>query len=190
MGPSKYKSRRVGHDALPGAAPLATGPANLGSPTLTVGQIVEQLGPVAPDAGAVSERIRHWTREGLILPVDQHHAGTGRHRRYGPDAVYEAAILNALATVGLQLVSRPYIHSALSQVRTALRTWQQAESSGRKLPLFYLVISHDMSRIGGEPTVSIQEGRVKDIATSEIAIVLNLSQLFVRVQESSRRVSQ
>ena len=114
MAASKQKPRKV-HTLT--AAPLTTAPPNLGSPKLTVGQIVEQLGPVAPEAAAMSERIRHWTREGLLLPVDQHHAGTGRHRRYGPDAVYEAAILNALATAGLQLVSQPYIHSALSQVR-------------------------------------------------------------------------
>lgn len=96
------------------AAPLTIDSPELGAPILTVGQIVEQLGPVAPDAAAMSERIRHWTREGLLLPVNQHHAGTGRHRRYGPDASYEAAILNALATAGLQLVSRPYIQAALS----------------------------------------------------------------------------
>ena len=181
MGASKRKARRVTHHALE-AAPLATGPAELGRPTITVGEIVKQLGPVAPDAAAMSERIRHWTREGLLLPLNQHHAGTGRHRRYGPDAAYEAATLNALATAGLQLVSRPYIHSALSQARAALQKWQEARSAGHKLPLFFLVISHDVTRIGGEPTASIHEGIAKQNPIAEIAIVLNLSQLFLRVR--------
>jgi DNA-binding transcriptional MerR regulator len=184
MRASKKKAPQVKHHAL-AAAPHAGGSPELGAPTLTltVGQIVEQLGPVAPDAGAMSERIRHWTREGLLLPVNQHHAGTGRHRRYGPDASYEAAILNALATAGLQLVSRPYIQTALSKARAALHEWHQARTAGRKLPVFFLVILHDVTRIGGEPTASIHEGTVKHDRAAEITIVINLSQLFLRVSD-------
>jgi DNA-binding transcriptional MerR regulator len=183
MAASKKKGRQVKHHVLT-AVPLTVDAPELGKPTLTVGQIVEQLGPVAPDAAAMSERIRHWTREGLLLPVNQHHAGTGRHRGYSPDAVYEAAILNALATAGLHLVSRPYVHAALSQARAALKKWQEARRAGRKLPLFFLVILHDMTRIGGEPTASIHEGIVKQDPTAEMAIVLNLSQLFLRVRRT------
>lgn len=183
MGASKKKARQVKHHALT-PAPLTVGTPKLDAPTLTVGQIVEQLGPVAPDAAAISERVRHWTREGLLLPVNQHHSGTGRHRRYSPDASYEAAILNALATAGLQLVSRPYIHAALSQARVALQKWQQARSAGHKLPLFFLVILHDMTRIGGEATASVHEGIVKHDPTAEIMIVVNLSQLFLRVRRT------
>ena len=178
---SKKKARQVKHRALT-AVPLTVVTPELGTPTLTVGQIVEQLGPVAPDAAAMSERIRHWTREGLLIPVNQYHAGTGRHRRYSPHATYEAAILNALATAGLQLVSRPYIQPALSQARAALRKWQEAKSAGHKLPLFFLVISHEMTRIGGEPTASIHEGIVKHDPNAVVMIVVNLSQLFLRAR--------
>jgi DNA-binding transcriptional MerR regulator len=149
----------------------------VGAPTLTVGQIAERLGTVAPDAGA--ERIRHWTREGLLLPVSQHHAGTGRHRHYSPETIYEAALLNAFANAGLQLVSRPYIQAALNQARAALQKWRQ----GHKRPLF-LVISHDMTQINGEPTTSIHEGRVKHDPAAEIMIVVNLSQLFSGVRRT------
>jgi DNA-binding transcriptional MerR regulator len=180
MGTSKKKARQVKHHALT-ALPLTTGAPDLGRPTLTVGQIVEQLGPVAPDPAATSERIRHWTREGLLLPIDQHHAGTGRHRRYSPDASYEAAILNALANAGLQLVSRPYIQAALTQARAALKRWRQARSAGQKLPSFSLVISHDVEGIGAEPTATVHEGIVKQDPTAEIMIVVNLSRLFLRV---------
>jgi hypothetical protein len=166
------------------AAPLTVDSPNLGVPTLTVGQIVEELGPLAPDAAAMTERIRHWTREGLLVPVNQHHAGTGRHRRYNPEASYEAAILNALATAGLQLVSRPYIRAALIQARAALQEWHQARSAGRKLPVFLLVILHDMTRVGGEPIASIHEGTIKHDPNAEITIVVNLSQLFSRVRRT------
>ena len=144
------------------AVPLRAGSPEVGAPTLTVGQIVEQLGAVAPDsAAAMSERIRHWTREGLLLPADQHHAGTGRHRRYSPDTSYEAEVLNALANAGLQLVSRPYIRAALSQARVVLQKWRQARSAGHQLPLCFLVISHDITRIGGEPTLVDTRGNCK-----------------------------
>src|SRR5262245_44708376 len=113
-------------------------------PTVTVGQIVGQLRFIVADPPYISERIRHWTREGLLLPVKQHHAGTGRHRHYSPVAIYEAAVLNALARAGLQLVSRPYIQAALSQVRAVLKKWRRARSAGHKLPPFFLVISHEM----------------------------------------------
>ena len=177
---SKKKARQVKHRALT-AVPLTVASPELGTPTLTVGQIVEQLGPIAPDAAAMSERIRHWTREGLLIPVNQYHAGTGRHRRYSSHATYEAAILNALATAGLQLVSRPYIQPALSQARAALRKWQEAKSAGHKLPLFFLVILHE----SGEPTASIREGIMKHDPNAEVMIVVNLSRLFLRVRDSS-----
>jgi DNA-binding transcriptional MerR regulator len=182
MGLKNKEHRQAKRHALT-AVSLAVGSPELGRPTLTVGQIAEQLGPIAPDAGpAMSERIRHWTREGLLLPVRQHHAGTGRHRRYSPDASYEAAVLSALADAGLQLASRPYIQTALSQARVALQKWRQARSAGHKLPFFFLVISHDTPRIGREPTASIHEELVKHDPAAEIIIVVNLSQIFLRVR--------
>src|SRR5688572_14050394 len=102
MGISRTRKTQKGTRHALTAMRLAVSSPEIGSATITVGQIVEQLGPLAPDPAAMSERIRHWTREGLLLPVDQHHAGTGRHRRYRAEAAYEAAILNALATAGLQ----------------------------------------------------------------------------------------
>jgi hypothetical protein len=164
------------------AVSLIVGSPELGAPTLTVGEIVEQLGPLTPDqAAALSERIRHWTREGLLVPIDQHHAGTGRHRRYSIDTSYEAAVLNALASAGLQLISQPYIETALEQATAALRKWRQAIGAGHKPPLFVLVISHDRTQIGSEPTVSTHEELVQHAPAAEIMIVVNLSRLFSRV---------
>jgi DNA-binding transcriptional MerR regulator len=184
VGVSKKKAPQAKCHALI-AVPLAVNSPGLGAPTLTVGQIVEQLRPVAPDAAvAMSERIRHWTREGLLVPFDRHHAGTGRHRRYSADASYEAATLNAFAEAGIPLASRPYILTALSQARAALQKWHQARSAGYKPPVFFLVISHDVAGIGKEPTTSIHEGIVKYDPAAEITIVVNLSQLFMRVRKA------
>jgi hypothetical protein len=187
MASSKKKRRRVMRHSLK-AVPLTVGSPDLGGPTLTVGQIVEQLGPVTPDgAAALSERIRHWTREGLLLPVDQHHAGTGRHRGYSPATSYEVAVLNALASAGLHPVSRPYIRAALEQATAACQKWLQAMSAGHKPPLLFLVISHDRTQVGSEPTVSTHEELVHHAPAAEIMIAVNLSKLFSRVLS---RVSQ
>jgi hypothetical protein len=175
---SSKKSTRTGTtDALTAASVTVASP-ELGAPTLTVGQIVEQLGSLAPDPAAAGERIRHWTREKLLVPVDQHHAGTGRHRQYSDQASYDAAVLTALANLGLQLVSRPYIHAVLTKARAVLQEWQKGKSSEHK-PLFFLVISH---RIDSEPAVSVHEKIVKPDRAAEIVIALNLSQLFSAVR--------
>jgi hypothetical protein len=161
-------------------------------PTLTLGQMVGQLSLIIvdPPFGGMSgtsdtslrERIRHWTREGLLHPVKQHHAGTGRHRHYSPVATYEAAVLNAFARAGLHLVSRPYIQAALSQARTVLKKWHLARSAGHKLPPFFLVISHKMTS-KSEPTASIHEETVKPDPTADIVIVVNLTQIFSHVAQ-------
>jgi len=186
MSASKRKVRHLKRHTL-SAVSLTVGSPDLGAPTLTVGQIVEQLSAVAPDPAAISERIRHWTREGILVPVDQHHAGTGRHRRYTSDTGYEAAVLNSLANAGLHLVSRPYIQDALRHARAALQKWRQAIAAGHELPLFFLVISHEPTRVGSEPIVSTHEGVVSPAPAAEIMIVVNLSQLFFRMLS---RVSQ
>ena len=181
MNAAKKRGRKITRHALT-AAPLT-----VGSPTLTVGEIVEQLGAVTSDsAAALSERIRHWTREGLLVPVAQHHAGTGRHRRYGLDSSYDAAVLDALASAGLHLVSRPYIRDVLRHARAALHKCRQAIGAGSTLPPLFLVISQEPTHLGREPTVSIHEGVVNPPPGAEVMIAVNLSQLFLR----GLRVSQ
>jgi len=161
------------------AESIANPSPEVGEPTLTVGQIVDQLGSLAPDAAAMNERIRHWTREGLLRPVDQHHAGTGKHRRYDADASLDTAVLNALATAGLQVVSRPYVKTILAEARKALQNFRRDVSAGRKKQGIFLVISH--ARSGAEPKVYVREGVVNSDALTEVAIVINLSKLFTHV---------
>jgi hypothetical protein len=173
-GARRSQRQALGVAALPGASP------EIGAPTLTVGQIVEQLGSLAFDTQAMNERIRHWTREGLLHPVDLHHAGTGKHRRYGPDAVFEAAVLNALATAGLQVVSRPYVKTILTEVRKALKKYRATTAAGHKAPPFFLTVSHDLTQPGGEPTATLSESAVKYDSAADVAIVIKLSQLFAR----------
>jgi DNA-binding transcriptional MerR regulator len=148
----------------------------VGAPTLTVGQIAEQLVSIAPDRPATRERLRHWTREGLLSPVADHHSGTGNHRQYDPSSVYDAAILHAIARAGLNIASLPYLQSALSKAREARQKWERVENTG---PLF-LEIVH---KVGDGPTeVLIHEGEPKYDTSAELTIVINLTWILANVQ--------
>ena len=163
-------------------------PPVLGTPTLlTVGEIAQQLHTIAPDTTATIERIRHWTREHLLLPVDQHHAGTGKHRRYTEESISDSAILTVLANAGLPIVTQEYLRSALPLARGALRKWVKARSKNQHLSLF-LEISQVPSKTGG-PTVSIHEGAVKHDPTATLSLTINLSQIFARVLKDRAQAS-
>jgi hypothetical protein len=181
MQARKKAPQHVKNDALAAASITVRSP-EIGEPTLTVGQIVRQLEPLASDAATMSERIRHWTRLGLLLPVTQHHAGTGKHRGYHDSSGFVVTVLNTLADAGLQVASRPYIQVAMVKTRQALQKWQQARNAGRKLPLLFLVIVHEKTHKGSEPSVWLREGNPNNHPTGELAIVINLSELFSQVR--------
>jgi hypothetical protein len=67
--------------------------------------------------------------------VEQHHAGTGKHRRYAPGSAFDAAILSEIADIGVP-VTRDYLRSALPLARGALRKWRQPEAGTRTSPFF------------------------------------------------------
>jgi DNA-binding transcriptional MerR regulator len=148
------------------AKPLTVSPPVLGSPTLSVGDIAERLSALAPDATATVERLRHWTREGLLAPVDQHR-GTGKHRRYNENVAFDAAVLTALADAGLQ-ITRPYIRSALAQARAAMPSLLKARRD------LFLMVTH---RLDSEPLTEVRE-TAKPSPDALLTIVVNLAQLF------------
>jgi hypothetical protein len=133
-----------------------------------VGEIARRLGP---DIKANRERVRHWTREGLVSPVAHHHAGTGHRRRYEESVVYDAAILSTLARAGLHIVSRSYLPEVLSKARQARQHWQSATERG---PLF-LEISHAAD---GRAVIAVDTDRAKCDPAAELAILINLSEIY------------
>jgi DNA-binding transcriptional MerR regulator len=62
--------------------------------------ITARLNAEAEAVQPLFERIRHWTREGLLTPAGEKNPGTGRSRRYGDDAVRKARVLNSLTELG------------------------------------------------------------------------------------------
>ena len=124
---------------------------------------------VAIEGTALIERIRHWTRERLLLPAGQLHTGRGKHRYYPAGTIYEAALLQTLTTAGFTVSAWRYLTDALAAVRLSLPAWQRDGG-----PLF-LRISRDGTRDQVEVT------RERPESTPDLAIVVNLGQLFARV---------
>jgi DNA-binding transcriptional MerR regulator len=148
--------------------------------TLTVGQIAGILVHVgcAPDMAGTTERLRHWTREGFLKPVADHHEGTGKHRRYAPDAVLDALVLNAFADLGIQIAAKRHlITDALAQAKHAKVEWAH---SGTKGP-FALVIRYRMGKSDrgwGLTKIESSAGTVKDDPADTLTIKINLSKIF------------
>jgi hypothetical protein len=115
---------------------------------------------------ALVERIRHWTRERLLLPAGELHTGRGKHRCYPVDSICEAALLQTLTTFGL---TWRYLSDALAATRSSLPTWRLKGG-----PLFLLI-----SREGTRDRVEIVQERPQ--STADLAMVVNLAQLFARV---------
>jgi hypothetical protein len=47
------------------------------------------------------ERVRHWTKSGLLITAGAAHPGSGKRRTYAETAVGEALLLNAMAELGI-----------------------------------------------------------------------------------------
>jgi len=90
---------------------------------LTVREIAARLAAKPKERAALVERIRHWTREGLITPIGEKNPGTGRHRKYPVTVLPDVALLNTLAPVGIQV----------STLRHILRFVEGARSRARHL---------------------------------------------------------
>lgn len=155
-----------------------------GDPTLTVSELAQALAPVAPDVPGTVQRIRHWTRERVLFPVDLQHAGAGKHRRYAVDAVFDASILHVLTAFGLPVSGSRVLTDATTKARFAVPRWKAAKANGEvlELSLFILVTAEGMTAVG----VRVGKEEIKDAAGFRVADVvmkveLDLTKLFARV---------
>lgn len=66
-------------------------------------EIATRIAPTEDAVQSAFERIRHWTREGLLSPEGEENPGTGRKRLYGENEIKKARLFNALADFGIGL---------------------------------------------------------------------------------------
>src|SRR5262249_40811128 len=105
------------------------GSASADAAVLSSGEIADRIARSPEELPAIRERLRHWTREGLLVPIGDRKPGSGKHRRYETPALLDAAILNILADHGIPVVGRDLLY-ALARTRVAGADWQAKQKAG------------------------------------------------------------
>jgi DNA-binding transcriptional MerR regulator len=141
-----------------------------------VSEIADRIRRPGQSQAAVIERIRHWTSERLLSPHGKRNPGTGRHRLYDDFVLEDAALLNAMADMGLQIGVMRIALAVASQERTE---WGEAKTA-EGITLFLQI---DFPR-SGKPLPRIHFGGAEAFAPfgSEKSIVFNLTELFSRLK--------
>src|ERR1035438_1956331 len=73
-------------------------------PLLTVRDIAKRIRRDDEDLEVVVNRLRNWTKEGLLQFSGDKHPGTGKARLYPEDAVVDALVLGGLTAIGVPAV--------------------------------------------------------------------------------------
>jgi hypothetical protein len=139
--------------------------------TYSVSEIAEKIGRPGEDMRVVGDRIRNWTREGLLTPIGEKNPGTGRSRQYPETALLDALVLTTLTeSVGLQVVKVHGFADVFKHVRLFLKS--QSKSST------LLVIARDAR---SDSYVSLQRpdtlAKLITNSPADAHIVINLYQL-------------
>jgi hypothetical protein len=76
---------------------------------MTVRQMAHIIADSASDEESVFERIRHWTRERLLVPAHGQHPGTGNKRLYDQSVLQKAIVLNRLTEFGVSIKTLQFV---------------------------------------------------------------------------------
>jgi hypothetical protein len=96
--------------------------------TLSVKDIAERIKRPGEELQVTVDRLRNWTDQGLIHQVGEKNPGKGRARRYGRDALLEAALLEVLTDPENQ-IEMPAVRAAayLRAVKKEIAAdWEEA----------------------------------------------------------------
>jgi hypothetical protein len=96
--------------------------------TITAGDIVQTLMPITlrGNTGTLMERVRSWTKEKFLVPLEGLGQGPGKHVRYDPAVIYLAALLNTFAERGLQVSQQRKLVEAYAMLQP-LKSWTAAK---------------------------------------------------------------
>jgi hypothetical protein len=110
--------------------------------SFSVREVAERIQHRGEDTTAVVDRLRNWTKEGLLKAIGEKNPGTGRKRRYSEAAVIDALILNTIAGMGIPAIKvgqlRGAHHTALQLARIAAKEVTDRDRVGQTI---YLVVA-------------------------------------------------
>jgi DNA-binding transcriptional MerR regulator len=161
-----------------------------GDPALTVGQVAERLKSISPDIENTISKVRHWSREGMIFPVAQAGEGTGKHRLYAESVVYEAAILMATTSAGLNIAGSRFLIDALTIAKFALPKWRREKgplylAAWRRTPGRAIVdVTEEQPKLKDLRTPREEELKLTPHMPAELLITIDLAELWGRIEGS------
>jgi hypothetical protein len=145
--------------------------------TLTVRDIAQRVQRPGEELRTAVDRVRNWTKEGLLRPVGDIHPGTGRKKQYSEKAAIRAMILQAIsdATGGRAV----YLAHMLDYVEAELRKYRGQE-----------VIFTLSRKAGGGGKFQIAHWEAKDLgpgileSTADFHIILNPNRIFDQMDKA------
>lgn len=151
---------------------------------MTVKDVAARIAPTADDVPSVIAQVRHWTRAGLLKPVDRLHTGTGRWRRYSDDTIYMAALLARLSNLGITVGVLGHFVTWVYVKRSEDTHWQKCwDLAVRGNGDVFLSAAIGVIGYGTYTTQMKISTRKPDVLLSEpLSIVINLSAVFGAVR--------
>jgi DNA-binding transcriptional MerR regulator len=162
-------------------------------PIMTVKELAERICRPHEDIGAVIDRLRNWTKEGLLETAGDKNPGTGRRRHYDDSALVDALILTTLADIGIPSVRasqlkydkkdllnhgrHAVIHAQQSSQPVYLIIRRNYEPSNRNRPYATVIYNQHVT------SNAIRDVHIPD--NTETAIVINITALVKRIKQTT-----
>jgi hypothetical protein len=142
---------------------------------ITLAQIAERIHPTGGDVATVVERLKHWTKQGILKPYNR--PAHGVPRLYEPNTVVEAALLNCLADRGV-LVFEKRIQYALGLLREAADRWARGTRDQCWLELALAKIGPS----GKVDAVQMHYHKLAPTLGTTVAVIVNVSTLLAEIR--------
>jgi hypothetical protein len=155
---------------------------------LTAGEIAERIRESDDeDLRVIGERLRHWTRSGLLKPIGEQNPGTGHHLRYPERALVDAAILSRLTRrYGLWAKKMPLFTAAL--LDKAVEQIPKMRGHAEHKRIAYLLFGTINGKFVGnvqvvnQPNTKTGSSELVVPPTMDDAILINLTRLFAQLR--------
>lgn len=143
--------------------------------TLTARDIAKHIQRPGESLTAAVDRLRNWTKMGIIEPSGEQNPGTGHKKQYSIDALPRAVILQAL----IDAMGSPAL--TLSPILDSLAKGFRRRAEGAKRDL--VVFSKEASGQGFEIQFANRSELARCISKSDYAVhtVIDLGRIYERV---------
>jgi hypothetical protein len=152
--------------------------------TVTVRDIAERIQGTNENLTNVIDRLRNWTKEGLLAPEGEKHPGTGRTRRYPQAAVAQALLLTVLTeAIGMQ-ATKAHTFAALFDLA---KKWLTSEVGQGHLMIIGRSRSGGASEIRVVRSHAVREALEKSL--HQVHIVIDLGKVYASLNPPAGETS-